>query len=554
MTALAAYRRLFSNRALARLFAGEFVSSVGDWLYLVALLIVVYERSASAALLGLVGAARVLPYVVLSVPAGIVADRFERRLVLLITDLARGLLMVGLAWLVAVDGPLVAIIALALLAACFSAFFGPTIGAYIPQLVADETELGPANSTWASLDNLAFILGPAAAGLLIAAGGLAPAFLLNAVSFGVVAVVLWWLPSGGAAMDRAGRPEATAADAPQSAPPAPVGGARLPLRPLAGLTLLDSGDRFVSGGLGVLTVVLATQVLGAGEAATGYLNAAIGVGGLIGALASGALVLRADFGLPLVGGGLVFGLGLAALGVAPGLAVALVAMAVAAAGSLVMEVMATTLFQRMIPDRLRGRALGGLETIGTLSNAGGALVLPLAAEQFGAAPVLVGGAVLMAVCVVIAAILARPVLRRGSAMAATLDRMAGLSVFAGVPLVRLEAAARRLVELAVEPGEAVVRQGEPADRFYVIVLGDYLVTRVEPGQDEAEAIRRMGPDEVFGEIGLLRGSPRTATVTAVSPGHLLALEGPDFLELVGSGPELVGRMLDLHRGAVARSS
>ncbi|MCU0505590.1 MAG: MFS transporter, partial [Chloroflexi bacterium] len=95
MTTLRVFRGLLANRPLVRLLIGEFVSSIGDWLYLVALLIVVYEWSgADAVLLGIVGAARVLPYVLLSIPAGIVADRFDRRLVLLVTDVARGVIMV----------------------------------------------------------------------------------------------------------------------------------------------------------------------------------------------------------------------------------------------------------------------------------------------------------------------------------------------------------------------------------------------------------------------------------------------------------------------------
>jgi MFS family permease len=102
--------------------------------------------------------------------------------------------MLVLAWLVATDGSLALIIALAILATCFSTFFSPTIGAYLPSLVRDERQLGPANSAWAMLDNLAFVIGPAVAGILIAFSDLTLAFVLNAASFAVVAAVLWRLP------------------------------------------------------------------------------------------------------------------------------------------------------------------------------------------------------------------------------------------------------------------------------------------------------------------------------------------------------------------------
>src|SRR4051794_38830477 len=102
---LTAYRRVFGNSRLARLLAGEFISSIGDWLYLVAVLIVVHEQSHDPLALGLVGAARIAPYLILSVPAGIVADRFDRRTVLLITDVVRGLLQVVLAALILVGAP-----------------------------------------------------------------------------------------------------------------------------------------------------------------------------------------------------------------------------------------------------------------------------------------------------------------------------------------------------------------------------------------------------------------------------------------------------------------
>ena len=65
MGAIRAYRGLLKNRALSRLFAGEFVSGIGDWLYIVAILVVIYRESGEAAVVGAFGAARTLPYVFL---------------------------------------------------------------------------------------------------------------------------------------------------------------------------------------------------------------------------------------------------------------------------------------------------------------------------------------------------------------------------------------------------------------------------------------------------------------------------------------------------------
>ena len=74
------------------------------------------------------------------------------------------------------------------------------------------------------------------------------------------------------------------------------------------------------------------------------------------------------------------------------------------------------------------------------------------------------------------------------------------------------------------------------------------------GAGDERELREMGPNEVFGEIGLLRNSPRTATVTAIEPGLLLALDRDDFLALVAAEVRLGSRLLDLHRGSAASES
>ena len=109
---------------------------------------------------------------------------------------------------------------------------------------------------------------------------------------------------------------------------------------------------------------------------------------------------------------------------------------------------------------------------------------------------------------------------------------------------------RQVVEVPVAAGEVVIRQGEPADRFYLIESGTFTVSRAEHDGAAPAILRRLGPDEAFGEIGLLERSPRTATVTAESDGVLLALDGDAFLELVGASGPLRGRLLGLYGAGV----
>ncbi len=553
MAILRSYASLRVDGALVRLLVGEFISSIGDWLYLVAMLVVVYERSNDAALLGIVGAARVLPYVVFSVPAGYIADHYDRRLVLLSTDIARGTIMVALAILVAVDGPLWAIVALSILATCFSSFFGPTIGAFLPTLVGDESRLGPANSAWASLDNLAFIVGPAVGGLLIAASGLSLAFALNAISFAVVAVVLWRLPRG----RRTDEPSAAAAEPGSAEEPSTsvlAAAERRYLVPLLGLGTLNVVSSFAFGGLSILTVVLAGSAFGANEAATGYLNAAIGVGGVVGAILAGGLVLRPRLAPALTGGAVLLAVGLTVLGFVGSLGPALVGMAVASAGSLTVEVVDATIFQRIVPDAVRGRALGVIATVATLAYAAGAFVVPTLAGPVGVGGVLIGSAVAVVIAAVGSAILIGSAGTRAPDPDETiLRRVAGLPVFAGVGPAQFEAILGRRRFRDTTAGEVVIRQGDPADRFFVILDGEFDVSRTDEASAGAEHLRTLGRDDIFGELGLLTGTPRSATVAARSAGRLLELEGADFLELVGSGPDLSSRLLGLYRGAPTKA-
>jgi MFS family permease len=565
---LRVYRELLGNRPLVRLLLGEFVSGIGDWLYIVAIFVVIYNESGNAALVGLFGAIRLLPYVVLSVPAGIIADRFDRRMVLLVSDLYRGSLMVLMAVVVATGGSTALLATLAILAACGSSFFYPAMGAYLPALAKDEQQLGPANSAWASLQNVSYIAGPAIGGLVLAFGSVTTAFVVNALTFAFIAVILWSLPPS-RARDRAGAvaPAVDGAGASAAAPegvqagdvsaPAAAtapGPAETPLqlRPLGGLVVVQLMAGFLGGGFQVITVILAIDVLNAGEQANGYLNAAIGIGGLLGAIAAGGLVLRRGMGVPLIVGALVTGLGTIALGAAGNLPLALLTIGIAAAGALIIDVVTTTIFQRLIPDRLRGRATGILMALSTVTGAAGAFLMPVLLIAYGPWATLgVSGLATIVLTGVGLVMIGSAADRPPTPYEATIARVIKLPLFAGVSAARLEAAMKQVVEVPVTAGVAVVRQGEPADRFYIIESGTFSVTQVQAPRAEPALLRQLGPDQVFGEIGLLNRSSRTATVTAETDGLLLALDGDEFLDLVGASGQLRQRLLGLYAGGGA---
>ena len=536
------YLELFRrNPALARLMAGEFISGIGDWLYLVAILVVVYAESSSPVVLGIIGAARILPYVILSVPAGIVADRFDRRLVLLVTDVARGILMLVLAAAVIVDASVVVVVVLSIAAACFSTFFNPAIAALLPSMV-DERDLGPANSAWATLDNVAFIIGPALAGLLLVQGGLAAAFLINALTFAVVAVVLWRLPASG----RTAPTEAT--EGGKDGKDGDPGGWRALARMMIGPIVLDGAASFVVGGVGVLTVLLAVDVLDAGEAGTGFLQAATGVGGVVAGVAGGALLAR-RLEVPLVVGGVVSGVGLAWLGLSGTLLPAMLAIGVATAGLLLLDIVNTTMIQRLVPGDRLGRAMGLLQGTSATIYSLGSLAMPIGAIWLGVPVLLAGSAVLVAAGVAVALWLSG-LGPASQPVDAVRLRLLDQPIFAGLPPARLEAAARRLVVVPVSAGDVIVTEGASADRFYLVDTGTLQVTQRQDGHDVS--LRELATGDVFGEIGLLRGIPRTATVAATSDGVLYSLDAEGFGDLVGSGPGLGSRLLDLYRGALAR--
>ena len=331
MDVLRTYRELLRNGPLARLLIGEFVSSIGDWLYLVALVVLVYRETEDPIILGIVGALRMLPYIFLSIPAGIITDRFDRRYVLLVSDLARAACMVVLAILVASDGPLWAItrrrdarrVLLDVLLP------GDRRAASEPRprrarVRPREQRVGDARQL--RLDRRARDRRPAARRRATSA----LAFALNAVSFLLIAVILWTLPASKPTPAARSPTTTPTRNGDEARPRSTTSG-----RP-ASSSARSAGSPSSRRSPGSCSAASASSSSSSrptcSTAATprpGYLNGAIGIGGTIGALLAGALVLRPRLGRPLMLGALAFGAATLLLGVANSLLAAFIAITVA---------------------------------------------------------------------------------------------------------------------------------------------------------------------------------------------------------------------------------
>src|SRR6476661_4086766 len=182
-------------RPFRRLAAALAVSQAGDWLYNVALLAFVYERTHSAGWLAVTTAARVVPIVALGPLGGVIADRFDRRRVMVVSDVVRAVLMLGLAAVALAGLPVVLAPVLAGLATAATAPYLPCAAATTPRLVPDA-DLPGANALRSAVGMGAIAAGPVVGAVVLLIGPPSTAFLINGASFGLSALAVLSIPAG----------------------------------------------------------------------------------------------------------------------------------------------------------------------------------------------------------------------------------------------------------------------------------------------------------------------------------------------------------------------
>jgi MFS family permease len=520
---LVAFRAVFANPDLRRIELALTGSITGEWAYAIALAVYAFDRGGPAAV-GIVGLIRFLPAAVSSPFAAMLGDRFRRGRVMVASDLLRALATAAAAAAVLGGAPAGVVYALAGFVSVVSTAFRPAQAALLPSLARTPEELTASNVASTTIESVGSFAGPALGGLLLAATSVGVVFAATAATFVWSALLVLGITSEPAAGKR-GRGPGIRAEA--------LAGFRI-IALEARLRLvvaLYGAQTLVAGALNVLIVVAALDLLDLGKSGPGFLNSAVGVGGLAGAVVALALVgrrrLATDFGLGLF----LWGVPIALIGVWPHEAPALVLLAVLGVGNTLVDVAALTLLQRAAPDEVLARVFGVIESLLVAAVGLGAILAPLLIALFGVRGALIATGALLPV---LTAFAWRRLVRIDSEVTVPereLALLGHLPMFAPLPAAILEHLAGSLRRSRVQAGEAIVQEGGPGDLFYVIASGEVDVS--VGGRPTA----KLGSGDYFGEIALLRQVPRTATVVARTDVELYSLDRDEFVTAVTGHPE-----------------
>ncbi len=503
----------------------EIVSGLGDGVFWVGLAAILLSQGVGARGFAVAAVARLGPRALISAPAGVLADRVDRRRLLVGLDVTRGMLLVALALAAASGARPAVLLAVVFVTYTFSAPYRPALSAALP-LVAGEDKLSSANALIATVRQLMTFIGPLVGAIVLHYSSPETAFLIDAASFFVAGAVM------ATVTQLAGRPVRRALT---------IGAHRLTWRhdvvegwrevtATAGLvvvTMLVFVMYAARGAELVLFVLLATERLGLGASGIGILAGAVGFGALVALPAAGRIAETNRPALMITLSLASTAVPLAALASVRSTVVACVALAVLGAGVVVFEVLSVVLLQRLSRRHMLGRVFG---LVGTASNAGkllGALLAPIVAAAFGigGAFVAIGAAVgvLGAASIPSLVVLSRSTRARREQLRPITDVLAHIGLFEGASHLVLERVAASIESEQISSGTTMVSEGDPADDLFIVLAGEFVVTK------GGHQLNVLGPGEWFGEIGLMHRRLRVATVASCSDAVVWRIPGETFL-------------------------
>ncbi|BEP16646.1 hypothetical protein acdb102_49570 [Acidothermaceae bacterium B102] len=500
------------------------VSGFGTWSYNVGIAVYAYERTHSASWVAIVTVGRYLPALVLSWLAHSLIERWPRRTVALTADLGCAAVMGALALAGAENAPLWLVTVIAAVSSTLARIQAASVLSLAADVVV-ESQLARAARLTGAAEAVATAVGSAAASALLVRFSPPALFLVNAATFVVSASLI-------ATVRPTRRRSTGTSSAPQARDDASPAGARSfwPLQAARGLAAYVYGVDIV-----VLTVVASRQFHSlSGTSAYGWLLAATGLGGLIAVTPLRRATGRLQTAPLLLVGLAVYTVPVLIFALDPPAAIGIVVQVVRGIGSVLVTSAAITGLQRSVPSSMAGRVFSTTQSLVLVGTCAGALSTPLLLGLTGFHATLV----ISALAPVAAGLALYPALARFGRQETDLLTLLDprLSVLRGLRLLRdasrstLYEIADAVVEVGVEPGVPVVREGAPSDALYVLTSGAVDVTG--RGPDGPVLLRRLTAPDYFGEIGLLRESPRTSTVTSSTECVLWRIPGDVFLAAI----------------------
>jgi predicted MFS family arabinose efflux permease len=524
--------QVFRNPQLARLelaWAGYYL---GEWMQFVALSIWAFGHGGAAAV-GLLGLGR-MAAAALALPfGGMLADRYPRQRVLLGIYAARTVSLATIAIALRGASPPALVFALAALASVAAAPVRPSTMSLVPLLARTPQELVAANVASSTLEGLGTCLGPALGGTLALTAGVDLAVAASAGVYLGCALLVAAIRREGDVRIRPRTERGVLREVLR-------GGRELGADPKPRLiVLLFAAQAFVRGLMNVLLIVAAVDLLGMGTAGVGWLNAALGAGGLAGGLVAVGLVgrrrLAGSFGLALA----CWGAPLAVVAAWPNAWWALACIGAVGAANAVLDTSGFTLLQRTVDEHLLGRVLGVFEIFVAVSVAAGSVLASVQVAEIGIRPALAVSGLLLPALAVLCRRRLVEIDNTSSVPERELAVLAAIPLFSPLPATTLERLASRLRPAVSQAGDTIVLQGDPGDLFYVVVRG--LVDVIASGR----AVGTLRPGDFFGEIALLRDVERTASCVARTTVELYTLDRGSFVAAVGGDIRSTKRADDL---------
>ena len=513
-------RETLHSAVLRRVLVAFFLFNTGEWAIWIAGLVWAFDvgGASGAALLSVV---ETVPAAIVAPFAAALGDRLRRDHALALGYGLQAVTMTltGTALLAGAPVPVVYVLAAA--SATSVVLTRPVHNAIIPELAQTPEQLTAANAASSTVNAASLFVGPLACSVLIGWSGPGSVYLVvGLVGFGSA------LLTGRLALQRT-FPASTES---------PVRAAVAGLKELrrdrgASLLTLIAGVMFaVLGIMQILLVVLSIDTLDLGPSSPGVFASIEGVGALVGAAGTVALIGRRRLSPALAGGMVVTGVPLMLVAGTSAPVIAGLLLAITGIGSMFADVAGRTLLQRSVRPDVLARIFGVQESLMMGGTALGAVLASLLVNGLGSRGAFLATGLVLPV---VAATCWAPI-RRLDARAAQpgtgFDLLAAVPLFAMLPQATLELLSRQLQERTFDTGADIVREGEPGELFYLISHGN--VDIVHGGR----TITRSGPGDYFGEVALLRDVPRVATVRTREPVTTYFLDRDHFLTAVTGHP------------------